>query len=609
MVAGAASAFTSCEKFLTITPTNSIVEEEFWQDKNDLNNAIYGCYKKMASDGIVGNMICWGEWRSDNVERATSTSATGELANIMNANLIPTYGAFSWTGMYNVINYCNKVLAHGPEVVANDESFSERSWEPIKAEITAMRALCHFYLVRTFGEIPYMTEDINNDSQELLTTQVPQLTVLDNIISDLEAVKDQSMTDFGSTMLNKGRITRKAIYTLLADVYLWRASYKAGNCHPFINRTLPSTQTYYTGEVPYVDVPYGTSASDDYQKCVYYCDEVINMAKQEYIKDMNKILPGAVEFDIEDLLVQNVSTRSSIQSLISNRLGAYKNIFGTGNSDESIFELQFDGDTYGNNTIHSSYMDTKGKTGSLVAPAALFEPALESPNTTTPAAIFPKTDYRKWETLLYDNSAPQSYTLIKYAASTISQQTERTSEMVTDNTKMDSYISSIRSKANANWIVYRMSEVFLMKAEAISCLYPSDPTMLENGYNYVRAVFKRSNPYAYELRKDTLKFEGNFDTGKALESLVMQERQREFICEGKRWFDLVRYAQRRGNTTDMLAFLTRKYADNRKAIEAKLADMQSLFSPVNNGEIKNNPWLYQNGVWKLNESSSRTDKM
>lgn len=88
----------------------------------------------------------------------------------------------------------------------------------------------------------------------------------------------------------------------------------------------------------------------------------------------------------------------------------------------------------------------------------------------------------------------------------------------------------------------------------------------------------------------------------------MNERQREFIGEGKRWFDLVRYSLRHGNTADMLKFLVRKYTSS-KAVQAKLADMQSLFSPVYNKEIKNNNLLYQNGVWSVNETSSRTDEL
>jgi hypothetical protein len=456
--------------------------------------------------------------------------------------------------------------------------------------------------------------DYNNDSQELRQTQEPQLTVLNKIIDDLESVKDQAMNDYGTTMLNKGRITKKAIYTLLADVYLWRASYKEGGCHPFINRTLPTTQNYYEGAVPYTDIEYGTSAQYDYQKCVECCDKVIQIAKEEYIKKISKSLVGgaSIEFELDDLLEQNVASTNSLQRVTaSSSLGAYYNLFNTGNSSESIFELQFDGNTYSNNIVSDLYLHSDGKSGTFVGAPTLFEGLEVTPNTVSPSKLFTKTDYRRWESVLFDGQGQTTFSLCKYAMGEIEQSTSKASDMVTDNDGMLTYTTKYRTMSDANWIVYRMSEVLLMKAEAISRLY-TDNVNLKEGFDCVRTVFKRSNPYPYDntaSATDTLVFAQNFDTQSGLESLVMQERQREFICEGKRWFDLVRYAQRRGNTEDMLALLTRKYSTNRKAVEAKLADMQSLFSPVNESEIKNNTWLYQNGVWKMTESSSRTDNM
>ena len=128
-------------------------------------------------------------------------------------------------------------------------------------------------------------------------------------------------------------------------------------------------------------------------------------------------------------------------------------------------------------------------------------------------------------------------------------------------------------------------------------------------------MFKRSNPYAYlkgsnssTAKTDSLNFT-SFNTPESLEALVLAERQREFMCEGKRWFDLVRYAQRHGKTHDMLTILTRKYSSNSKAIQAKLADIQSLFNPVYEEELKANTWLYQNGAWETSKSTGRTDNL
>jgi len=181
-----------------------------------------------------------------------------------------------------------------------------------------------------------------------------------------------------------------------------------------------------------------------------------------------------------------------------------------------------------------------------------------------------------------------------------------------DNTDFNTIVVSVSTSYPnpSNWIVYRLSDMMLMKAEAISQLY-SDEDNLKEAFQLVRSIFKRSNPYAYENKPastDSLSFE-SFNSQEAMENLVMAERQREFVGEGKRWFDLVRYAQRHGGTSEMLDMLTRKYGDNKKAIEAKLASLQSLFSPIYTDELKNNPLLHQNEVWNDSESTSKTDEL
>ena len=625
MAVGAGLALSSCEDFLTITPTSSIVEEDYWKDKNDLNNAVIACYKRMVDNDLLEKYVYWGEERSDNFERSSAVGSSGPVANIMNANLLPTYYQFDWTSMYNAINYCNKVLAHGPEVVKEDESFSENDWKPIRAEVTTLRALCHFYLVRTFGEIPYVTIDYNNDSQELHLPQSTQLEVLNNIITDLESIKNEAMQDYGNTVENKGRITKKAVYALLADVYLWRASYKAGNNQPFKKVTLLSS---YRGPLSEAELTarqedYGTTAAADYQKCVEYCDQVISMVKQEKIDYINKnglnIGGGAIELELEDLLAQNESTSGQKKSYAISSMKPYNAIFGAGNADESIFELQVEGTTYTNSLITNLYYNIKdGKVGAFTGPDVLYGGVESTPNTTNVGYVFTKTDYRRWETIIFEAPGQNSFAIGKYINRTVSQNnpnyvflTDNSAQALTTNLIEQSKRAA--SNVDANWIVYRLSEVFLMKAEALSQLY-SDEENLMTAFNYVREVFKRSNPVAYmpnnpssTKENDSLKFT-TFATSEAMEKLVLQERQREFVGEGKRWYDLVRFALRRGSTAEMLDILSHKYT-NSKAIKAKLADIQTLYSPVYNQEIRNNNWLYQNGVWSVNETSSRTDEL
>ena len=57
----------SCEDFLTISPTDKIILEDFWKSKEDVNNMLFESYRLMASSDFLNRLIVWGEMRSDNV--------------------------------------------------------------------------------------------------------------------------------------------------------------------------------------------------------------------------------------------------------------------------------------------------------------------------------------------------------------------------------------------------------------------------------------------------------------------------------------------------------------------------------------------------------------
>lgn len=591
----ASVGFTSCEDFLTITPTNAIVEEDFWEDRNDLENVVTACYKRIIASDILEKYILFGEGRSENYTKSQGTSWQ-DLDNLMNANLLPTSDMFNWTAFYNHINFCNKVLAHGPETVANDESFSTGDWMPMRAEAVTLRALSHFWLVRTYGEVPYVTQEYNNDSQYMLIRQSTQQQVLDSIIMDLEEVKEYAMRDYGNIIENKGRITDKAVYALLADVYLWRASKNASADSVAI---------------------YGNQSQEDYLKCIECCDYIINKMLEEKEKNIRKnglvIGDAEIKLTVEDLLIPNEQPQGTSGLYVTN-IGAYNNIFGSGNSEESIFELQFDG-TNNSNSITGNFFinETSGAVGRMVCTEALFNSATEGGNELVPSSVFPRTDWRRWESTVFSKFGQIEFPMGKYRFKSISQ-ANGTGQLINNNIDGIQTTPSIRNRPNdANWIHYRISDIMLMKAEALSQLY-SDEEHLKEAFQLARNIYKRSNPYAYSLNnkeadKDSLKFE-SFNTQDGIESLVMAERHREFIGEGKRWFDLVRYAQRRGETETMIKnYLGRKYSQNKNAVAAKLSTIESLFSPVYKKEMDNNKLLHQNRIWNISESTSKTDNL
>lgn len=84
-------------------------------------------------------------------------------------------------------------------------------------------------------------------------------------------------------------------------------------------------------------------------------------------------------------------------------------------------------------------------------------------------------------------------------------------------------------------------------------------------------------------------------------TFILEERQREFAFEGKRWFDVLRNAKR--NNYERLQILlnvagTSIPSDRQQAAFNKLRDKNSHYFPVYFYEIQTNKLLEQNPFYK-----------
>lgn len=567
---------TSCDDFLTIYPSNEITEEQFWEDRTDLESGIRGCWKQFISQDIMERMVVWGECRSDNFD--LMTESWDDMKDLMNANLLETNSLFSWSAFYKTINFCNKVLQYGPLVVERDNSFTSEDWKPVEAEMKALRALNYFYLVRTFREIPFEFNPIGSehDVKEHSGRQFMAEVVLDSIINDVEAVKDNGMRQYTNELDNKGRFTRESIYTLLADMYLWRAAKNAS---------------------PDSVAKYGSKSQDDYQKVIEYCDAVLDMYMERYDRD-NPMGGGTSSENNENPYhLIRMNANGGTQDVVDD---VYDEIFVQKNSRESILELQFDGSTNSNTCLYN-YRDYNGlyrhrdnNTGLLQASAPCQTVTRNIDNTS---GLFSQSDIRRWQSLVYTEAGQRVYSIGKYTYQSITHDNLEDNSEGTENT----FIST--GSFNSNWIIYRLSDVLLMKAEAITRLDAPTTEQLQDAFNCVTMILYRSNP-SVTTDRDKLSFT-DYQEPSQLFDLVMRERRREFFGEGKRWFDLVRMAEHDGTTTNMLTLLLTKYATNTNAVRAKLASMNSLYSPVYENELKVNPNLHQNPAWEKEETIER----
>ncbi|MBN1926713.1 MAG: RagB/SusD family nutrient uptake outer membrane protein [Prolixibacteraceae bacterium] len=152
------------------------------------------------------------------------------------------------------------------------------------------------------------------------------------------------------------------------------------------------------------------------------------------------------------------------------------------------------------------------------------------------------------------------------------------------------------SEAYSNFIVYRYADILLMKAEAIAAQLDSDdPVRGAEALELIKMIRKRANA-------STLTDEGEPTSKEALMTYVLNERAREFAFEGKRWFDILRYAKR--DNYKRLQALKNMYqlcapATKLLSIQSKLNDPDSHYLPIPQTDIDaSNEQLVQNPFYE-----------
>lgn len=545
----------SCSDFLEIEPLNDIVLDKFWNEENDVENIVAGCYSGMQNRILIERMIVWGELRSDHLIGGTGVQDNINIQNILKENITANNVYTSWGEFYDIINRCNTVLHYSPLVAERDPNYTETELMATRAEVSAIRDLCYFYLIRTFRDVPYSTQPFLDELQQMAMPATKFDAVLDSLITDLENVKSYAVKTYPVSKTNYqcGRITQDAIHAMLAEMYLWKK---------------------------------------DYANSVKYADMVIDAKTQRFQNEIDNAGGNSSSYKMFDgyPLIYDSYTTGNLYG------NAYGTIFGSGASRESILELIFadDNTLLANHGLSFLYGNQKTMPG-IVKPADFITTDVSDASYKV---FCDKYDTRNYENL-YKMSASQ-YGVAKYVCK---------SGMVSiSSTEITSSASPSYPEeyCHANWILYRLTDVMLLKAEALVQMVDGDAkteandSLLRAAYDIVSVINKRSNcattymPITY----------ANYSTKSQMENLVFEERARELMFEGKRWYDLVRRSLRDGNTSYLVQQVTRKGSDNASVVQAKLAKMDAIFWPYNLDELKVNPYLVQNPAFGSGDDNS-----
>ena len=564
---------SSCADFLEIKPQNEIILEDFWGEKADVENIVAGCYAALQSSDVIKRMIVWGEVRSDNIQAGTNINSDSHLYDVLKETLTAMNSYTKWDAFYTVINRCNTVIKYAPGVAAIDPSFTDGDLKATIAEVSALRDLCYFYLIRTFRDVPYSEEAFTDDDQRMDLPATPFETVLDHLIDDLEKVKGDAVNRYpeDKTGYQTGRITRDAIYAMLSEMYLWKK---------------------------------------DYDNCIKYAELVIQSKKQyeEEQRNRNGRMTGSAsnQATIEARLNGYPLVNDAIQGTTFG--DAYEEIFVDGASKETIFELYFDRSPKNNNmptnsAVSSFFGNESSKTGLLTASSSVDNDVKEPSGTQ----IFEQKDKDNYnDSRLFINYSSNDEAIVKSVSRSI--RIDASKGKCTSGSP-ERFASD---NNGCNWVIYRLPDIMLLEAEALcqqmeegddSAKVARNKPKLEKAFSLVNAINKRAICKAILTEKDTLKA-SEYNTKSLMEELVQRERRRELMFEGKRWYDLVRYSMRAGNTAPVISAVTKRDDVNSAFAQNFFKKMDAIFWPYNNEEMKVNRNLVPNPVYGSGENES-----
>lgn len=408
---------------------------------------------------------------------------------------------FLWDNMYQGINITNTVVAQSE---AGVEDVSEQEVTRRTAEARFLRGQYYFILVQMFGPVHLTTE--KTEGVELEASRAPIDQVYDQIIRDLEF----AIANLPAEPEQYGRATKPASEHLLARVYLTRATTDA-------------------------------AGSEDYQRAADLAETVINDYNFQLLDDFGNVHAVGNEQNAEVIWAVQYSSND-----LENESADDKN----GNSAHLYFNFPYDQEPALHRTtefgrpwrrfrptlfttqemfnvndreIDSRYNKSFKLSFRVLDPGTYEIDGVETELAEGDTAIwFPGYNMPLEEQQQYNMQVftPEEYNSINFPPLWKHMDPNRAGVNVTAGSR--------------DWLAFRLAETHLIAAEAY--FYLEGPTSV-NAVEHLNAVRVRA---AYEGQEATL----TSRTAQALADdgidFILDERGRELLGEGFRWFDLKR---------------------------------------------------------------------
>lgn len=212
-----------CKKLVEVDPPiNEVVGTEIYLNASTAASVLTGIYHDLSK----------GSFATGSTSISVVTGLSGDELNVFNNNEEFFYRLYSnnlsstintpdlWIQLYQYIFRCNSAV----EGLSSSSTLSNSVKRQLRGEAVFMRALCHFYLINLYGDVPLITTtDYRITSQAF---RVEKSKVYTQIITDLteaEGLLNENYVgaDVITPTIERIRPNKTTAKALLAKVYLY----------------------------------------------------------------------------------------------------------------------------------------------------------------------------------------------------------------------------------------------------------------------------------------------------------------------------------------------------------------------------------------------------
>lgn len=594
LLAGILLVMGSCKKYLNTVPDDVLTIDEIFSSKDNTDKYMASIYNKLPNElhqrfATNENSGPW-EASSDNAKYNWDFNYSNNMNSSVWSNTddnVANYWSSYYQAIRNATDFINRIDGATSEITASQKKI-------YKGEARGLRAIFYFYLLRTYGPVVLIGDNLIAADASTNAMRLPR-TPFDNCISFVVNQLDSAYLDVPLIPSNKqyGRITKGIVKAYKAEALLLDAS------------------PLYNGNTDYASLKNadGTqliSQSYDVNKWKNAAD-----AAKAFI---DEFVPGTydlyTESDPDPFVAAYLACRDVMLVdwnkewiFARSNSGSYMRYDRTPKHAGAPSDQQGAGAMGVTQTMVDAYFMANGRT---IDDAQSGYVSSGFSNYQAPFDVQARSTYNQWVNreprfyvgvtynnsywLYQDNGSDPIITNMQYSGN--SGRSQSTSDVSPTGYVVRKNVATDDGSRGA--LMLRVANIYLDYAEALNEYDPTNADVLK----YLNLIRLRAGVPQYGAGVGALPVPSGID---AMRTAIRQERRVELAFESVRYFDTRRW--KIAQQTDAGPFYgMNMYVDGdgfykKTLLETRVFQKRDYFFPIPNNEVLKNNLLVQNPGW------------